>query len=73
MKITILKNKYFTGVLWIIVIALFGVSFLIHIYSYFNTKEINSASSQCYENGGEVKLKIYNNLTSDYYFECKKK
>ncbi|MEX3624725.1 hypothetical protein [Viridibacillus arvi] len=73
MKINIFKNKYFISVLWIIFIALFGVSFLIHIYSYFNTKEINYASSQCYENGGEVILKIYNNLTSDYYFECKKK
>ncbi|RRN67894.1 hypothetical protein EI200_21055 [Peribacillus simplex] len=69
---TILKNKHFTGVLWILVIALFGVAFLTSASSFFNTKEINLASTRCSEIGGEVILEIHNNLTSEYSFECKK-
>ncbi|MGG4268232.1 hypothetical protein [Peribacillus simplex] len=69
---TIFKNKHFIGVLWILVIALLGVAFLTIQSSYFNTKQINSASTSCYENGGEVILEIHNNLTSEYSFECKK-
>ena len=72
MKMTIYKNKYFTGVLWILVIVLFGVSFLTHAYSYFNTKELNIFSTLCYENRGEVILEIHNNLTGDYSFVCEK-
>ncbi|MFJ8235519.1 hypothetical protein ACIQ34_07190 [Ureibacillus sp. NPDC094379] len=68
----IFKNKYLTSVLWILVLALFVLSFLMHAYSYFNTKEINLFSSQCYEKEGEVILEIHNNLTSEYSFECKK-
>lgn len=66
------KNKHFTGVLWILFIALFGVAFLIIASSYFNTSEINLASTRCNEVGGEGILKIHNNLTSTYSFECKK-
>ena len=69
---TIFKNKDLKGVLWIFIIALFGVSFLTHTYSYFNTKEIDLLNTGCYENGGEVILEIHNNLTSNYSFECKK-
>ena len=69
---TIFKNKYFTAVLWILVLALVGVSFLMHAYSYFNTKEINLLSTLCYENEGKVILEIHNNLTGEYSFKCKK-
>ncbi|MFE0506806.1 hypothetical protein ACWF7H_17840 [Peribacillus butanolivorans] len=68
----IFKNKHFTGVLWILVIAFFGVAYLTIESSYFNTKEINLASTRCYEIGGEVILEIHNNLTSEYSIECKK-
>ncbi|MGN4127782.1 hypothetical protein ACMGD3_22685 [Lysinibacillus sphaericus] len=69
---TIFRKKYFAGVLWILVIALFGVAFLTISSSYFNTKQINFASTRCYEMGGEVILEIHNNFTSEYSFECKK-
>ena len=65
------KSKYFKSILSILVIALFGVSLLTHAYSYFNTKEINLISTQCYEIGGEAILEIHNNITSEYSFECK--
>jgi hypothetical protein len=68
----IIFKKHFTGVLWILVSALFVVAFLTIESSYFNTKEINLASTRCYEIGGEVILEIHNNLTSEYSFECKK-
>jgi len=69
---TIFKNKYFAGNLWILAIALLVLSFLTHVNSYFNTKEINLFSTQCYENEGEVILEIHNNITGEYSFECKK-
>ncbi|MGE7093645.1 hypothetical protein ACQKII_19745 [Lysinibacillus sp. NPDC048646] len=69
---TIFRNKYFGEVLWILVIALFGVAFLTISTSYFNTKQINLVSTRCYELGGEVILEIHNNFTSEYSFECKK-
>ncbi|WP_107924352.1 hypothetical protein [Lysinibacillus parviboronicapiens] len=65
------KNKYVNVALGIFFIFLLGVSFLINMYSYFNTKELDSASTKCYENDGEVIFKIHNNLTSKYSFECK--
>lgn len=70
---SIFKKKDLKGVLWLFIIALFGVSFITHTYSYFNTKEINLLITGCYENGGEVILEIHNNLTSNYSFECKPK
>jgi hypothetical protein len=73
MKMSFFKKMELKGVLWISVIALFGVSFIIHTYSYFNTKEINLLGTGCYETGGEAVLKIHNNLTSGYSFECKPK
>jgi hypothetical protein len=69
---TIFKNKYFSAVLWIIAISLLVVSLLTHASSYFNTKEINLLSTQCYENDGEVILEIHHNITGEYSFECKK-
>ncbi|MFS0575063.1 hypothetical protein AB1K83_05485 [Sporosarcina sp. 179-K 3D1 HS] len=67
---TIFKNKHFTGVLSVVVLALFALSFLTHSYSYFHTKEINLLSTRCYENDGKVLLEIHNNLTGAYSFEC---
>ncbi|WP_313894452.1 hypothetical protein [Psychrobacillus sp.] len=69
---TIFKNKHFIGVLWVLVTALFGAAILTIAFSYFNTAEINSLSTGCYEAGGKVILEIHNNITSSYSFECKK-
>ncbi|EPD52115.1 hypothetical protein MHH33_13240 [Paenisporosarcina sp. FSL H8-0542] len=69
---TVFKNRHFTGGLLILVLALFGFAFLTISSSYFNTSEINLASTRCYEIGGEVILEIHNNFTSEYSFECKK-
>ena len=71
LRLNIFKNKHFIGILSILVTLLLVASFLTISTSYFNTKEINTLSSQCYENGGEVILEIHNNLTSEYSFECK--
>ena len=69
---TVFKNKHLTGVILILVMALFGVAFLTIASSYFNTSEINLASTRCYEIGGEVILEIHNNFTSEYSFKCKR-
>ena len=69
---TVFKNKHFTGILMILVFALFGFNFLTIASSYFNTSEINLASTRCYETGGKVILEIHNNFTSEYSFECKR-
>ena len=68
----IYKNRLFTAFFWILVITLFVVTSLIIAFSYLNTSEINIASTRCYEVDGEVILKIHNNITSAYSFECKK-
>jgi len=67
------NKKHLNGVIWLLFIILLGISFMINVTHYFNTKEIDTASSLCYEKGGNVILKIYNNLTSEYYFSCEKK
>ena len=59
------------GISSILVTLLLVASFFTIATSYFNTKEINTLSSQCYENDGEIILEIHNNLTSKYSFECK--
>lgn len=69
---TVFKRKHFSRVLLILVLALFGVTILTIASSYFNTSEINLASTRCYEMGGEVILEIHNNFTSEYSFKCKK-
>jgi len=70
---SIFKKKELKVFLWPFIIALFGVSFITHTYSYFNTEEINLLITGCYENGGEVILEIHNNFTSSYSFECRSK
>ncbi len=66
------KNKYVNVALGIFFYFFYWeYLFLINMYSYFNTKELDSASTKCYENDGEVIFKIHNNLTSKYSFECK--
>jgi hypothetical protein len=67
---TIFKNKHVIGISWILVTFLLVASFLTIASIYFNTKEISSFSSQCYENGGRVILEIHNNFTNEYSFEC---
>lgn len=69
----IFKKKELKMFLWLFIIALLGVSFILHTYSYFNAKEINLLITGCYENDGEVILEIHNNLTSNYSFECRPK
>ncbi len=71
LRLNLFKNKHFIGILSILVTLLLVASFLTISTSYFNTKEISTLSSQCYENGGEIILEIHNNLTSEYSFECK--
>lgn len=39
--------------------------------SYFNTKQIDSLSTQCSENGGNTELEIHSALFASYSFECK--
>jgi hypothetical protein len=68
---TILNNRHIIGFLAIIVMFLLVVSFITITASYFNSQEIGSASTQCYENGGKVILEIHNNFTNKYSFECK--
>lgn len=66
----VIRNKYLIGILSIGILLLLVLSLLTVSASYFNTKELSTLSSQCYENGGEVTLEIYNDFTSDYSFEC---
>lgn len=73
MKLSIFKKRDLKGLLWLFVIALFGVSLITHTNSYFNTKTINLLIAGCYDIGGEVILEIHNNVTSSYSFECKPK
>ena len=47
-------------------------SFLVITSSYFNTKEIDSLSMQCSENGGNTVLEIHSALLTSYSFECKR-
>ncbi|MGE7024428.1 hypothetical protein [Solibacillus cecembensis] len=55
----------FTGIL-------FTGSLLVASASYFNNKEIETLTSQCYQNKGEPTLEINNKLTNNYSFECNK-
>lgn len=44
---------------------------LINCSSYFNSTEIQTLTSRCYDNGGEAMVEIHNPITNDYSFECK--
>ena len=50
--------------------SVFTGSILIASASYFNNKEIDSLTSQCYQNDGEPTLTINNQLTHNYSFQC---
>ena len=65
-------NKYVKQAVGLIGLALIGVLLIIVISSYFNTKEINLLIDGCHKVEGTSILKIHNNLTSEYSFECKK-
>ncbi|MCP3027180.1 hypothetical protein [Halobacillus sp. A5] len=69
---TLLTNKYFISASIVITALLLAGSFILLTNYYFNTKEINSFTSQCYDHGGQVLLEIHNNFTNDYSFECKR-
>ena len=62
-KMILAFTSVFTGVI------LTG-SILIASASYFNNKEIDSLTSQCYQNDGEPTLTINNQLTHNYSFQC---
>ena len=62
-KIILAFTSVFTGVI------LTG-SILIASASYFNNKEIDLLTSQCYQNDGEPALTIHNQLTHNYSFQC---
>ncbi|WKA52678.1 hypothetical protein QWY22_09020 [Planococcus liqunii] len=58
---------------WLTVMGIILVtSFLVITSSYFNTREINSLSLQCAENGGNTSLEIHSALLASYSFECKR-
>ena len=65
-------NKYVKQAVGLIGLALIVVLFITSISSYFNTKEINLLHEGCHKVEGTSILKIHNNLTSEYSFECKK-
>lgn len=60
-----------TNVIILLSVLLLTITVLIISMNYFNTKEINTFTSQCYKNKGAVKLEIHNNLTGRYSLECK--
>ncbi|PVE64399.1 hypothetical protein [Priestia megaterium] len=65
------NNKNTTAISLLIVTLLIVSFILITSTTYFNNKQIQSASSQCYEKGGEVQLEIHNTWTNDFSFQCK--
>ncbi|MED3971304.1 hypothetical protein [Priestia megaterium] len=58
-------------ILLVLLTLLLVISILVHLSNYFNSKEIQSFSSQCYDQGGEVILKIHNPVINNYSFTCK--
>lgn len=57
----------------LIVMSIFLLAFVLVITSsYFNTKQIDSLSTQCSENGGNTELEIHSALFASYSFECKR-
>lgn len=55
----------------VLLTLLFIISVLVNCSAYFNSEEIQSFSSQCYDQGGEFILKIHNPITNAYSFTCK--
>ncbi|PJN90802.1 hypothetical protein CVN76_00925 [Bacillus sp. mrc49] len=68
-----LQNKRFKGISIVFATALFVSSVLIVSSSYFNSKQIQSETSQCYQNNGNVMLEIHNRFTNEFSFECQSK
>ena len=66
------NNKLFLSFTIVITGILSTSSILVASASYFNNKEIDSLTSQCYQNNGEPTLEINNGLTNSYSFECNK-
>ncbi len=61
-----------TNGLLIVVSVLLLAFALVITFSYFNTKQIDSLSTQCSENGGNTELEIHSALFASYSFECKR-
>ncbi|GKU84127.1 hypothetical protein [Niallia sp. NCCP-28] len=57
-------------ILAILLLALIISGFLLASKIFFNTKEINSASESCYNNGGGSPIVETTFLTLDYSFYC---
>ena len=69
-----IKSIVESGIKEIIIVLLtllLVISVLINCYSYFNSSEIKTLTSKCYDNGGEAIVEIHNPITNDYSFECK--
>lgn len=64
------NNKLFLSFTIVFTGILSTSSILVVSASYFNNKEIDSLTSQCYQNNGEPTLEINNELTNSYFFEC---
>lgn len=64
------KIKGKNGLLIVMSILLLAFA-LVVTSSYFNTKQIDSLSTQCSENGGNTELEIHSALFASYSFECK--
>ncbi|AOH56116.1 hypothetical protein ABE28_017270 [Peribacillus muralis] len=65
-----LQNKLVKSISIILTTVLFLSSILIISSSYFNSKQMKSATSQCYKNNGKVILEIHNSFTNEFSFEC---
>lgn len=69
----ILKNNKFVISFTLAFTGIFFTgSLLVASASYFNNKEIEALTSQCYQNNGEPTLKINNGLKKNYTFVCNK-
>lgn len=66
------NNKLILSFTVVVTGIIFTSSILIASASYFNNKEIDSLTNQCYQNNGEPTLKISNELTNNYSFNCNK-
>lgn len=64
------NNKFLLAFTSVFTSIILTTSFLVASASYFNNKEIDSLTSQCYQNDGVPTLTINNQLTHKYSFQC---
>jgi hypothetical protein len=70
-KIKSIVESKIKEIVIVLLTLLLVVSVLINCASYFNSTEIKTFTSKCYDNGGEARVEIHNSITNDYSFECK--